>query len=60
MDVLKELMIATTQGEFLLRVHVVKTITRRHLHHVAIKLLNPHWVVRVQQYFLSGGHEEIG
>lgn len=60
MDVVKELMIATTKCEFCLLVHVVKLITRGYPHHMAMQLPISRQVVRVWHYHFSGGHEDIG
>lgn len=59
-DVLRDLVVQTTQGEFCLRVPVVKTVNRGHPHHAPLRLPQATWVVNVKQYRLPRGHEEIG
>ncbi|XP_032312704.1 uncharacterized protein LOC116656732 [Camelus ferus] len=59
-DILQGLQIQTTQGEFRLRVRVVKTVIRGHPHHAPLVLPQATRVVNVRQYRLPGGHEEIG
>lgn len=54
-DVMKGLTIEMTEGEFCLWVPVIKRITRGHLHHVALRLPDPHQVDLVLQYNHLGG-----
>lgn len=59
-DVLQELNLQTSAGEFHLCVQVVKTVVRGHTHHSPQKVPAPRCIVNVKQYRLPSGHDEIG
>lgn len=59
-DVLQDLTVNTTIGEFHLCIRVVRTIIRGHPYHAPFVLPQATRVVNTKQHLLPGSHEEIG